>query len=285
VSVLYPSAMRRFELIDGSSRKFWEVTLDNNTLTVRFGRIGTDGQTKGNVLASPAAARAEHGKLVAEKTKKGYREVPAGSAPKPAQAPAGVQGQLAKLSALWAEKRPGFEKRMRPGAKATTLAKFLKKLGLKVPPEFLAFYAWHDGAKDHAIDRLETDGWLSLAGILEFKKMLDTMGFEDEDTYPKYAWSRAWIPFLESDGDSDCIDARSGVVFKRYNNTQVVLLAPSFAAWLSAHVAITEATRVVSGEDADDTFFAAFNGAIEKRVRGKISPGYPKRPPNAKSLC
>ncbi len=57
--------MRRFELIDGSSRKFWEATLDSKTLTVRFGRIGTDGQTKGKVLASPAAARAEHDKLVA----------------------------------------------------------------------------------------------------------------------------------------------------------------------------------------------------------------------------
>jgi cell wall assembly regulator SMI1 len=206
--------------------------------------------------------------------RKGYRAVPAG-----------VQGQLARLSALWAEKRPGFEKRLRPGAKAATLAKFRQKLGLEVPREFLAFYAWHDGAKDHAIDRLETDGWLSLAGILELKEMLDTMGFEDEDTYPKYAWSRTWIPFLESDGDSVCIDARSGAVFKRRNDTSVVLLAPSFAAWLSAHVAITEAIRVVPGEDADEAFFAAFNGPIEGRVRRKISPGYPKRLPNAKSLC
>jgi cell wall assembly regulator SMI1 len=190
----------------------------------------------------------------------------------------------ARLSALWAEKRPGFEKRLRPGANAAALARFKKALGLEVPPELLALYAWHDGAKNPQTDRLETDGWLSLAGLLKFKKMLDTMGFEDEQTYPKYSWNPAWVPFLESDGDSVCIDTRSGVVFKRFNDTHVVLLAPSFAAWLAAHVAITEAIRVAPDEDPDGRFFDAFNGSIAERIRRRMSPGYPKRPPNAKSL-
>ncbi len=195
-----------------------------------------------------------------------------------------VEDLSARLSALWAEKRPGFEKRLRPGANAAALARFKKALGLELPPELLALYAWHDGGKNPQTDRLETDGWLSLAGLLKFKKMLDTMGFEDEDTYPKYAWSPAWVPFLESDGDSVCIDARSGVVFKRFNDTHVVLLAPSFAAWLAAHVAITEAIRVAPEEDPDDAFFNAFNGGLAQRIRRTMSPGYPKRPPNAKSL-
>ncbi len=32
--------MRRFEFAEESSNKFWEVTVSDNTLTVRFGRIG-----------------------------------------------------------------------------------------------------------------------------------------------------------------------------------------------------------------------------------------------------
>jgi predicted DNA-binding WGR domain protein/cell wall assembly regulator SMI1 len=254
------------------------------SVTVRFGRRGSAGVEKVARYRAPAGAERAAAKLIEQKTKKGYRSVAAASAPVPAKASAGVKGQLAKLSTLWAEKRPGFEKRLRPGASPTKLAKFQKALGLKVPREFLAFYAWHDGAKDYQTDRLETDGWLSLSALLEFKEMLDTMGFEDESTYPKYSWSPAWVPFLMADGDSVCVDTRSGVVFKRYNSTGVVLLAPSFAAWLAAHIAITEAIRTTPGEDADDRFFDAFNGGIEERIRSKISPGYPKRPPNAKAL-
>jgi len=33
-------SMRRFEFAEESSNKFWEVTVSDNTLTVRFGRIG-----------------------------------------------------------------------------------------------------------------------------------------------------------------------------------------------------------------------------------------------------
>ncbi|NRF72238.1 DUF4132 domain-containing protein [Aquincola sp. S2] len=67
--------MRRFELVEGSSSKFWEIELDGVDVTVRFGRIGTQGQTKTKSFGSDAAARTEHDKLVKEKTGKGYAEV------------------------------------------------------------------------------------------------------------------------------------------------------------------------------------------------------------------
>lgn len=67
--------MRRFELVENSSSKFWEVELSGTELTVRFGRIGTQGQSKTKSFASDAAASKEHDKLVKEKTGKGYAEV------------------------------------------------------------------------------------------------------------------------------------------------------------------------------------------------------------------
>jgi predicted DNA-binding WGR domain protein len=64
--------MDRYELNDGSSAKFWEAEVDGSKLTVRFGRIGTQGQTKEKSFASPEAARKEEAKLIKEKTGKGY---------------------------------------------------------------------------------------------------------------------------------------------------------------------------------------------------------------------
>lgn len=67
--------MKRFELIEGAASKFWEVDVADCDVTVRFGRIGTNGQTKTKSLASSGAAQKEHDALVKEKTGKGYREV------------------------------------------------------------------------------------------------------------------------------------------------------------------------------------------------------------------
>jgi predicted DNA-binding WGR domain protein len=66
---------RRFELVEGSSSKFWEVEPSGTTLSVRWGRIGTAGQSQEKAYPSEAAAEDALAKLVAEKTKKGYVEV------------------------------------------------------------------------------------------------------------------------------------------------------------------------------------------------------------------
>ena len=66
---------RLFEFIEGGSRKFWEVTRDAREVTVRFGRIGSDGQSKTKQFASEQAACDHAAALIGEKLGKGYREV------------------------------------------------------------------------------------------------------------------------------------------------------------------------------------------------------------------
>jgi DNA ligase-1 len=66
---------RRFELVEGESSKFWEIEVRDAELTVAFGRIGTVGQSKTKTLPSHAAAALEAGRLIGEKTAKGYREI------------------------------------------------------------------------------------------------------------------------------------------------------------------------------------------------------------------
>lgn len=91
--------MPRYELIEGSSKKFWEIELEGTSFTTTYGRIGTDGQSSMKEYDSEEKAQKEHDKLVAEKAKKGYVLVngagtiaaapePAKAAPKPAAAKA-----------------------------------------------------------------------------------------------------------------------------------------------------------------------------------------------------
>jgi DNA ligase-1 len=65
---------RSFEFVDGKSSKFWEISVSGSEVTVRYGRIGTPGQSQTKSFPSEAAAQAHAEKLIAEKTGKGYVE-------------------------------------------------------------------------------------------------------------------------------------------------------------------------------------------------------------------
>ncbi len=86
---------RRFEFVEGSSSKFWEVKVEDTEQTIRFGKIGTAGQEKVKDFDSPSEAKADTKKLIAEKTGKGYLEV--GGKPKPEGNPALESAIEAKL--------------------------------------------------------------------------------------------------------------------------------------------------------------------------------------------
>jgi predicted DNA-binding WGR domain protein len=79
---------RRFECVEDGAAKFWEVSIEGAAMTVRFGKKGTNGQSKTKDLGSAEAAAKEAESLIKEKTKKGYVEI--GGASAPAAAPAAV---------------------------------------------------------------------------------------------------------------------------------------------------------------------------------------------------
>ena len=70
-----PGRVLRLEYIAGSSAKFWEIAQDGVALTVRYGRIGTNGQLQTKAYDTPDRATREREKLTAEKLRKGYQEV------------------------------------------------------------------------------------------------------------------------------------------------------------------------------------------------------------------
>jgi predicted DNA-binding WGR domain protein len=61
-------------MVEGTSSKFWEISVEGACHVVRFGRIGTEGQLKEKTFASASAAQADAEKLIDEKTRKGYAE-------------------------------------------------------------------------------------------------------------------------------------------------------------------------------------------------------------------
>jgi predicted DNA-binding WGR domain protein/very-short-patch-repair endonuclease len=69
--------LRYLEFRDDKSSKFWEIRLAGNEHTVRFGRIGTSGQSQTKVFGSEAQARHDADRLIREKLHKGYRELSA----------------------------------------------------------------------------------------------------------------------------------------------------------------------------------------------------------------
>jgi predicted DNA-binding WGR domain protein len=68
------SCSLHLEYTGGNSNKFWEITLVGMQHTVRFGRIGTKGQTVTKTFQNALAARRDYERLIQSKLAKGYRK-------------------------------------------------------------------------------------------------------------------------------------------------------------------------------------------------------------------
>lgn len=68
------SSKRRFEFVEGTSNKFWSISLEGAEVSVVYGRIGAAGQTNNKQFPAASDARKHAEKLIREKTAKGYVE-------------------------------------------------------------------------------------------------------------------------------------------------------------------------------------------------------------------
>ncbi|MCB9673493.1 MAG: WGR domain-containing protein [Alphaproteobacteria bacterium] len=67
--------MARFELDDGRLRKFWEVALDGEVLTFRYGDLGEAGRTRSKRHRSERHAKASYDEAVRAMLSQGYRRI------------------------------------------------------------------------------------------------------------------------------------------------------------------------------------------------------------------
>ncbi len=116
--------MRRLEYVGGSSEKFWEASREDTAVTVRWGRLGTTGQTKSKEFADVAAAESFLTAQASAKLRKGYREVGGGgpavqsadatsvqdAAPAPAMETAASTAEAARVLEATAASTPAVER-------------------------------------------------------------------------------------------------------------------------------------------------------------------------------
>jgi predicted DNA-binding WGR domain protein/cell wall assembly regulator SMI1 len=257
-------SMRRFELVEGSSSKFWEIWIEGNDVHTSYGRIGAQGQTTIKEAGSPEAAKKAYDALVAEKTKKGYVEKTDGAAPAAKKADAaGASDQeyatlIAKIEAK--AKKAGVE--LSKGASEKAIAAAEKALGQVLPDEVKAFYRRHDGSEDDSA--LEWGELLSLERMVDewkvWKGLLDDGTFESNDHgepgkgVRKHWWIPEWIPFTyDGAGNHKVIDlapakggVRGQIVDFWHDDGSRTVAGKSFLQWLA------DANWGAGGEDEED---------------------------------
>lgn len=64
--------MPLYENTEGTSNRFWEITLTGKSFTTRWGKTGTQGQEKKQRFSTTGEARHAYDKRISEKRKKGY---------------------------------------------------------------------------------------------------------------------------------------------------------------------------------------------------------------------
>ena len=66
---------RNFEYQEDKSSKFWNITLEDCSHTVTYGKLGAAGRTQAKSFDTEAEAKKSYEKLIQQKQKKGYIEV------------------------------------------------------------------------------------------------------------------------------------------------------------------------------------------------------------------
>lgn len=90
---------RSFEMVSGKSAKFWEITIEGDSHTVRYGKLGAKGTTKTKSFADAEKCTKDAEKMIASKVKKGYVEIEEQASAAPAVDEAALAAELDKLDA------------------------------------------------------------------------------------------------------------------------------------------------------------------------------------------
>ena len=135
----YYAAKSYFEYKDAKSSKFWEVSVSGKKVNIRYGKIGTDGQTSLKELSTPAEAEAHAEKQAAYrngsmdfmkalgKVKKGHKEAKVKAEKKVAKK------AVKKKAAKKAAKKKSVKKAVKQSAKKKATK---KKAAKKTPARF-----------------------------------------------------------------------------------------------------------------------------------------------------
>ena len=186
----------RYTCVEDGSSKFWEGSVEGSVLTIKFGRIGTDGQAKDKDMGSPENAERELARLIREKTGKGYVADGAGEK-------AGTEEEAAAKAAT-PRKAPGSAAE-KPAASSAAPAKPTGAAG-KYP--FLFYGAnpddWAEGANGGHVFDLRFVEAPSAATRLRIAETFERAAYKtvvDPDG-DAWRWAGAWVFVTVGESDS-----------------------------------------------------------------------------------
>lgn len=70
-----PEHFQRFEFSEGSSNKFWQITVEGTSVVVEYGRIGNRAQSNVKTFDTEQKAQHEMQSMISKKVSKGYKKV------------------------------------------------------------------------------------------------------------------------------------------------------------------------------------------------------------------
>jgi cell wall assembly regulator SMI1/predicted DNA-binding WGR domain protein len=253
----------RFEFEDGRSHKFWEVSCEGKSLRIRFGRIGSTGQTKVKSFATPEQAKRECERAIREKTGKGYRKVSrksekgttrTGSRTKvvAVEMAAAARPSATAIAKVWRRieawllaHAPALAGELAPGATVNQIAQAERTLGFALPVELRDLLEARNGGKrvfaEHDL--------LSAAEVARTNRDLyREFGKNDRNRRegtPKVKagwWNPRWVPFVATaGGDLFCIDLDPGprgrvgqIIEFEHEDSARRVVAGSLMKWLEA---------------------------------------------------
>jgi predicted DNA-binding WGR domain protein len=136
---------REFEFKEGTSDKFWKISLEGKKTNVNFGRRGTSGQTQTKEWASADEARKSFDKQIVEKEKKGYVEITSART----TATAATTPRPPRAAAVTAEPAPAQEPAAKvapePSPQPVVLSATLER-HIELTPEEWAMATWRKKA-------------------------------------------------------------------------------------------------------------------------------------------
>lgn len=297
---------RHLELVAGTSAKFWQIEQDGSDLSLSWGRIGTNGQTKTKSFADEATATAEADKLVRQKLAKGYVEIgrkpgrktkakkprtkkakassktkATKSLPRTTQAKKASPSAdvFARLEAALEKNAPEVLAKLNEGASEGQIAALKKAVGVELPESFYDWYRWRNGSSGE-LRWLDGDRWLGTKAVAQNKSMMDDI--VDGGHYSNFAddewWSQSWVAFSDDESGHSAlvIDTRGSfagkagqVMWAAAKEYDRIVQSKSFDDWLELLVATFEQGKFV----VEDDCYLFENHSLQK----KLCRGYPKR--------
>ena len=185
--------MRRFELSEGKSHKFWEIDIQGTSFTVRYGRIGANGKSGTKTFPTAEKAQAEAKKAIGGKTRKGYAEILADITPSPIAPP------NPQLEALLIDDFESAEI-------WTVYADWLMEQG-DARGEIIRHTLDGDPERAKSIQRVNEEQWLGAFWPIFMALRKETRGWDSDNRLAELSWDRGFLTMARVgsvfDGDTD----------------------------------------------------------------------------------